>query len=158
MSRQTVFGTRQGGERGASSALGLVVGILVMGVLAVIVLKSQVGGVQSLTGPSIQPAAGGTGTTARASGTISGVANDIHKAAVVVCRADYEAVQAAIGYYEVENGSLPTSIGSLSAWLRGSPTSPYFTIAIDPHRPGVVEVGAKGHPLSPGSGNCAFVG
>jgi hypothetical protein len=76
---------------------------------------------------------------------------------VVACQADYQAVEAAVGYYQAENGSLPTSLGALATWLRDPVTSPYFTIAIDPHR-AAVEVGTRGHPVSAGEQNCQYAG
>jgi hypothetical protein len=131
-----------------------------MGGLAVIVMVSLTG---SGSGNNEVAKAGSSSvTTAGSSGATttggSSVGADIAAAAVVTCQTDYQAVEAAVGYYQAEHGLSPASLGALSSWLRDPVTSPYFTIAIDPHHAGVVEVGTKGHPLSPGELNCQYAG
>jgi hypothetical protein len=83
---------------------------------------------------------------------------DTAQAAIAACQADYGAVEGALGYYEAEKGGPPSTISSLRFWLRDPITSPYFSIAIVPNDPGLVEVGTKGHPLADGNGNCLYAG
>jgi len=147
------------GERGAA-AVGLLASLLVMGALAVIVLTSLPGsnGTPGLTPGKISVVTGASRSSAGPASTASGAGDDIHYAAVVVCQTDYQAVEAAVSYYQAVKGSLPTSMGSLKSLLHSSVASLYFTIIIDPHRAGVVEVGTTSHSRLPGEGNCAFAG
>ena len=146
-------------DRGAS-ALGLLVSLLIMGALAVTVLvslpssRSGNDGVVKPSPNSVETA----NSSAAMTNAVSNVGADIHAAAVVTCQTDYQAVEAAVGYYQAEHGSLPPSLGSLAVWLRDPVTSPYFSIAIDPHHAGVVEAGTKDHALAPGEQNCQFAG
>jgi hypothetical protein len=143
-------------ERGAG-ALALLASLLVMGAMAVIVLTALPGGGANVVTPPGLPVVT-PGTQTRHGPTADPALGDIQAAAIVVCETDYQAVAAAVSYYQAEKGSLPTSMGPLRPLLRSPVASLYFTIAIDAHRPGVVEVSTNGHPPTPGEGNCAFAG
>jgi N-acetylmuramoyl-L-alanine amidase len=148
-------------------AVGLLVSLLVLGALAAVALVSLPGGgAPNVTLPTATTHAAGKeagASHAKQVGPVQPAAvpalgNEISSAAVEACRADYSAVEAGVSYYQAENGSLPTGLASLKSLLRGSVASRYFTIAIDPGHPGLVEVGARGHPLAPGEANCSYAG
>ena len=151
--------TTKRGDRGGG-ALGLLLAVVVMGVAGVIVVRSLpgtgVGNIPALPGVSSTKASGGPRGVP--STRASGVQADIRAAAVVACKTDFLAVEAAVSYYEAEKGKFPSSLRSVRSWLRDPVQSPYFSISLDSRRPGVVEVGTRGHPLGPGAANCAFAG
>jgi len=145
-------------DRGAG-ALALLASLLVMGALAVIVLTAFPGGGADVVTPPRLPVVTPVTQTLHGPTTAADPAlGDIQAAAIVACQTDYQVVEAAVSYYQVENGSLPTSMGPLRSLLRSPVSSVYFTIIIDPHRAGVVEIGTAGHSPLPGEGNCAFAG
>lgn len=49
-------------------------------------------------------------------------------------------------------------MASLQSLLTNPVTSSRFTITIDPHDPGQVDVAAGAHPAQAGDGNCAYAG
>jgi hypothetical protein len=144
-------------ERG-TGAFALMVALVITGVLAVIVLLSLPSGRGSNATPPSSPSSDSAQSAVEPGRTASGAGSEIHAAAVATCQADYEAVLAAVSYYQAANGSLPTSLGLLRSWLRDPVSSADFSIAIDPHNPGVVEVGTKARPLAPGEANCNYAG
>ena len=143
-------------DKGAG-ALGLLAAVAVLAAISVAVISSL-------------PSAGnvaGTGHAGRGSGrlgTPSAVARTtgaalgtvIGSAAMQACRADYQTVEAAVGYYRAEDGSLPGSVRALDPWLHHAAQSPGFSVTIEPRHPGVVEVAAGGRSPSPGEANCAY--
>ena len=139
-------------ERG-SGLVALLVTLVVLGGLAGVVLTS-------LPGSGTNPPRGGSD----ASGSILGVSTPRVPAEVSpaasqqACLANYSALQEAVSEYQVEHGSLPTSVTQLSAYFHGSLSTSRFSLAIDPGRPGQVQVQTPGHPTSDGNGNCAFAG
>jgi hypothetical protein len=88
----------------------------------------------------------------------SRAAADIETAAAATCQADYAAVSAAVSYYQTLNGTPPSSMDGIRAFLKDSVASSRFAITIDPTHPGVIEVAAGGHPPKPGDGNCVYAG
>ena len=133
-------------ERGGT-ALGLLGVLCLMAALAVFVLQAVPDG----------RASSGDHQSASSVGT-SSPAGIMASAATALCQSDYQTIDAAVEYYEAENGVPPKTIEAVSSFLNGSLTSPYFIISITPTHPGVVQVAAKDHKLSPGDGNCAFAG
>jgi len=147
---------------GGQSLVALVVVLAVLGGMAAIVV-SKVGtsnGVNPEQLPALNlPGSLPASTTATASKPSSnGVAStsDITAAAAVACRTDYEAVAQAASEYQALYGQRPASMAELQSFLKDPLTSAYFTITIDPHVPGSIEVATPGHPAQAGDSNCEY--
>jgi hypothetical protein len=82
--------------------------------------------------------------------------NDVSAAVVAACRTTYEEAQTAVDTYQVEGGTLPTSISQLKALIPDSLSSSIFTITINPRNPGQLQVATPDHPAADGVVNCAF--
>ena len=143
-------------DKGAG-ALGLLAAVAVLAAISVAVVSSLPGaGTVAGTGHGgpadgrLATPSGPARTTGAALGTVIG------SAAMQACRADYQAVEAAVGYYRAEDGSLPGSVRALDPWLHHAAQFPGFSITIEPRHPGVVEVAAEGRSPSPGEANCAY--
>jgi hypothetical protein len=94
---------------------------------------------------------------AQAGATLPGLAaGDAAEAAV--CRADYEGLEAAVAEYRLLNGKPPQNVSALQSFLKDPVSSKQFTISLDAHHDGVVEVAAGGRPAAPGDGNCDYAG
>jgi hypothetical protein len=74
----------------------------------------------------------------------------------LACRADYAAFAQAVSAYVILNGKQPASLSDLQSFVKGSSASSYFTITVNPHLAGQLEVATPGHPAQPGSANCAY--
>ena len=130
-------------------AVGLLVTLLVLGGLAAVVLtalpssttKSPRGGTLSLPGLATQqPGA------------------QISAAAQQACQANYAALEQAVSFYQVQHGSLPTTVAELQTYFRGTLSTPQYTLTIDAIHAGQIEVETSGHPASDGNGNCRYAG
>jgi hypothetical protein len=143
-------------DKGAG-ALGLLATVAVLAAISVAVISS-VPGAGTVAGIWHAGHGGGRLTTPSGSARKTGAAlrTVIGSAAVQACRADYQVVEVAVGYYEAEDGSPPRSVRALDPWLHRARQSPGFNITIDPHHPGLVEVAAEGRSPSPGEANCAY--
>ena len=139
--------------RGAS-LVGLLVTLGVIGILAaaIPVLTSGSNGKSGIPNLTI-PVTGRT-----AGGQMSAAGSDIAGAEAVACRATYGAALVAVGTYEAETGSRPTSISQVQPLLRDPLSSAFFTIEIDPRKPGQLQVAAHDHPAAGGDANCAAAG
>lgn len=129
--------------------VGMLLTLLVLGGLAAIVLVAVPGsGTTSshMTIPSLPHQSG-----QQSSGPISAAAQQ-------ACQANYIALQQAISLFQAEHGSLPTSAAELQTYLRGTVSTPQFTLTIDPTRPGQIAVQTAGHPASDGESNCRYAG
>ncbi len=69
-----------------------------------------------------------------------------------------QAVAAAVEDYQALNKTPPANMAVLQTLLPDPLTSSGFTITIDPHHPGQVDVAAGAHPAQAGDGNCAYAG
>ena len=132
-------------ERGAG-LIALLIGVVVMGGLAVLVLQlnggSSTGGRTGRSTPnSLSPAPGQAAVNINAS----------ERAA---CTSDYQSVSLAVDVYTSENGKPPTDISDVQPMLKDPVTSPSFTISVT--ATGKVAVATPGHPAAPGPGNCNF--
>jgi hypothetical protein len=120
-----------------SSLLGLLVALVILAGLAVSIPLMTAGG--SSSPKTNAPAAGA----------------DINAASVAACQADYAAAQTAVNEYQVQKGSLPTDTNQLQPYLRDSLTNASFSITIDPHHPGRLQVTTPGHSPTDGLTGCA---
>ncbi len=137
--------------KGADRGYGLVavlVTVVVLGGLAAAVVTSLPGG-GSGTGRS------GPGTTGLAAAPPPAQFN---AAAQQACVANYQALESAVSEYQVETGSLPTSVAQLSSSLRGNPSTGQFTLTIDQAHPGQIQVQTPGRGPTDGDGNCRYAG
>ena len=128
--------------------IGLLVVMCILGGLAAVVLSSQ-GGTNGHRNSS---------STSVVNASPANAAANISSAAVTACRANYQAVTAAVSEFEVLNGRPPKAMSDLSSMLKDQPSSAYFTITVDSAHPGQVDVATQGHPAAPGDGNCAYAG
>ncbi len=133
------------------SLIGLVLVVLILGGMAAVVLGSQ-GGSGGTRGSPSTTLAGGLSASPGLAG------KDITAAAATACRADYQAVTQAVSYYQTLNGKLPGDMAALQSLFKDPVTSRYFTISIDTHKPGVVDVGTPGLATQAGDANCAHAG
>jgi hypothetical protein len=129
--------------------IGLIVAVAILGGLAAAVLVSRGSDTGARLGGALKP-------TQTPSASPGAAAPDIAAAANATCRADYQAVNTGVSYYQALNGHAPADIAALGSLLKDPVASPRFTITINPQHPGQVEVATPGHPASPGDGNCAY--
>jgi hypothetical protein len=94
-------------------------------------------------------------TAGSSSGSKAKAANtNIAAATVAACQADYAAAQTAVTAYQVQTGSLPATTAQLQPYLRDSLTNANFSITIDPHHPGRLEVTIPGRAPADGASGC----
>jgi len=139
------------------SLLGLIVTLAIIGSLAAAIplLARGSSGSDGIPGTSsITPEAIGHST----SGSVAAAGNDISAAEATACRTTYEAVEAAVGVYQAETGILPTSTAQLRGLIPDPLRSPFFTVTIDPRRPGQLQVATPDHAAADGDINCTAVG
>jgi hypothetical protein len=134
----------------------MLISLMIISALVLLMMRSLVDGGHSGVVALPTSNGGAGGPRGGAASTTVVVGGYIEGAAVAVCRTDYQAVEAAVEYFQIEYDRLPGNIVEVRRWLSGPTASAAFTILIDPHRAGVVEVGTRGHPVSPGDFNCDF--
>lgn len=140
-------------SEGASGLVGLLVSLVVLGGLAALVLTA-------LPGSGTKPNRRGSAT----SGPIAGVsvpqvpAQVSPAASKQACLADYSGLQEAVSEYQLQHGSVPTSVTQLAGYFRGTISTSGFSLTVDPGRPGRLQVQTPGHPASDGNGNCSYAG
>ena len=86
------------------------------------------------------------------------VQGELNAASEQACLSNYDALQTAVSEYQIEHGALPTQVGQLQPYFRGTLATSGFTLSIDPVRPGQLEVQTPGHPAAHGNDNCRYVG
>ena len=136
-------------DSGIGGLVGLLAVLVILGLTVGIVLATQGGNPDRL--PGSLPV-----TLIPGSGAVPPAGSLIDQAAVAACREDYLAAQTAVEVYQVEHGTLPTSTAQIKGMLRAPLGSRSFSITIDPHRPGTLQVVAGSHPAVDGEGNCAY--
>ena len=127
--------------------IGLLITIGTLGVLAVLAVLSIDSSTKNVT-PQVP------GVTSN-SGSASGAGSATRSAAVIACRTDYQAITQAVAYYEERDDHAPTTLAALGSILKDIPSSAFFTISIDPHQAGQVDVATKGFAPIPGDANCS---
>jgi type II secretory pathway pseudopilin PulG len=126
---------------------GVLVTLLILGGLAAAVLTTVPGA--------------DTGSSRRRPASLPGLvtqppSGQISAAAQQACEANYAALQQAISVYQVEHGSLPTSVAEVQTYFRGSLSTPQYSLSMDPNRPGQIQVQTSGRSASDGNGNCRY--
>ena len=149
-------GTDSPPNHDGASSLGMLSSLIIISALVLLMMRSLVDGGHGDVVTLPTPNGGTGGPHGDAASTSVVVGGYIEAAAVAVCRTDYQAVEAAVEYFQIEYDRLPGSIVEVRRWLSGPTASATFAIVIDPHRAGVVEVVTRGHPISPGDFNCDF--
>lgn len=134
------------------SGIGVLIALLIMGGMAVAVLSASGG-----SGTTNLPTLSGLTTVAPpADGASPPAGNAISLAQQSACRTNFSAVQQAVAYYESLNGQAPRNMVDLGSILRSPVSTSAYSITIDPHRPGEIDVSTDGHPAMAGDANCAF--
>jgi hypothetical protein len=136
------------------SLVGLLVTLAIVGAMAAAIPLLERGSNPNAVSPGVSISTG----RHPASGAVAAASNDISAAEVAACRATYEAAETAVSAYQVQTGSLPTSVSQLKAFIRDSLSSASFTITIDPLRPGQLQVATREHVAADGDANCAALG
>jgi hypothetical protein len=152
MRRPTETATARTRDRGGAldvgvGLLGVLVGVVILAGLAAAVLASQDGSGGDHQAHSSQ-------TTVDASPAKG--ATYIYAAARETCLTDYAAAVEAASDFVTLEGRQPATMAELESFYKGSLTSGTFTITVNPHVAGQLEVATPGHPAQPGSANCAF--
>jgi hypothetical protein len=130
--------------------IGLLISLALIGALAATIplLADRTSGLASTPGLTT-PAAG------QPAGGSAGVAGgDVAAAEAAACETNFQAAEAAVSFYEAQTGSPPTATAEVQALLRDPLSSAFFTITIDPTKPGHLEVATRGHPAADGDSNC----